>query len=385
MTKSDRRGGRCSRVRHGLLLLATCSVLAVAPAAAAFKHVEVGDPAPDFTLRSLSGDEVHLRDQEGPKALAVVFWATWSPRSQALLDDLEKLYRERMDKGLAVLAVNVDHEHLVGEDRQAVEQMSSGWSFPTLIDDGLATYYAYGVVATPSVALLDDRGTVRFAQASYSTAAHEDMREAVDALLGIVDEAKAQVVAQKREYVPPKKATLHFQKAKVLVKRGMAKKAVQDLRAAAKMDSQWADPRILLARIYLSEYPADAKRLAEAEDGLQEAVSAQPRHVNAHALLADVRVARKSYEAALVAADAALALSPGFTPALLAKARSLRAMARLPEARSTLQEALESDPRNPSIYGELGEVLANGGEWKDASEAFRRAVELALTAGVGEG
>lgn len=383
MVKSSGHTG--GALRRAAVLLVSALLLLVPPAAAAFKHVEVGAKAPAFTLRDLGGQEVALESRLGPKALAVVFWATWSPRSRTLLDDLEALYGERKGQGFEILAVNVDHEHLGAEDRRAVEEMASGWSFPILVDEGLATYSAYGVVATPSVAVLDAAGEIRYARASYSTGTREDLREAVEALLGIADEAKLRAVAQKRDYVPPKKATLHYQKAEVLVGRGMARRAVRDLEEAAALDPRWAEPRVLLARVYLSEERGNAASLARAETLLQEAVGLQPRHLRAQALLAEVRGALGKFADALRAAEETLALEPGYTPAILVRAKSLRALGRLDEARRALEDALEADPRNPAVFAELGEILATHGQWREAGEALRRAVEMALEARSGEG
>jgi peroxiredoxin len=38
--------------------------------------VNTGDQAPDFTLRSLDGDEVRLSDYRGKK-LVLFMWASW--------------------------------------------------------------------------------------------------------------------------------------------------------------------------------------------------------------------------------------------------------------------------------------------------------------------
>lgn len=380
--RSEHIGGA---LRRAAVLLVSALLLLVPPAAAAFKSVEVGDRAPGFVLRDLGGQEVSLEARVGPRALAVVFWATWSPRSRALLDDMEGFYRERKEQGLEVLAVNVDHEHLSPEDRRAVEGMAAGWSFPVLVDEGLATYSAYGVVATPSVALLDERGEIRYARASYATGAREDLREAVDALLGIADEAKLRTVAQQREYVPPKRATLHYQKAQVLVGRGMARRAVRDLEEAAALDPRWAEPRVLLARVYWSEERGNPSALARAEGLLQEAVGLQPRYLRAQALLAEVRGALGKFEEALRSSEETLALEPGYTPAILVRAKSLRALGRLEEAQQALDEAMAADPHNPTVFAERGEVLAAHGRWREAGEILRRAVEMALGARGEEG
>ena len=77
---------------------------AVPPAAAAFKYVEVGQAAPDFSLESTAGTQVQLQEMvTDGKATAVAFWALWSPRSKPMLDDLEKLLATHRDQGFRVL------------------------------------------------------------------------------------------------------------------------------------------------------------------------------------------------------------------------------------------------------------------------------------------
>ncbi len=366
-------------VRRIAAWLMVVGFLAVAPAAAAFKYVETGQEAPEFTAPDLSGAPVTSAPEPGDKAVAVVFWATWSPRSRAILDDLEKLYTEYRDLGFRVVAVNVDHEHLDDETRRAVEQAARAWSFPVVVDDGLAVYYEYGVVATPSVAVVDADGIVRFTRASYSTAAHLELREAVEGVLGVKPEAAARVAIKKRDYVPPKKATLHYQKAQILIRRGMAKKAVRDLAKAARLDPNWPEPRVLMARLYLGPARGKPGALERAEAALREARKARPEHVQTLALLAEVLVARGNHDEALAVAGDALAIEPAYTPALLARARSYRALGRVAEAEADVAAALEVDPRNPRVFFEKGEVAAARGDWQDAADAFRKAVELALS------
>ncbi len=371
--------------RKAVCWIALWVLLGVAPAAAAFKYVDVDLKAPDFTLRALGGEKVSLHGELGPKALAVVFWATWSPRSRTMLADLQELLEERWDRGFRVLAVNVDHEELDPETLAAVRGWAGSWSFPVLLDAGLATYYAYGVVATPSLALLDETGTVRFVRASYSSSARLEIREAVDALLGIASAGAERVALKKRSYVPPKKATLHYQKALVLVRRGMERKAVRDLEQAARLDPEWPEPRVLLARIYLHQARRRPGRLARAEKVLREAREIRPGHVQTLALLARVLEEQGRHEEALAAAEEALAADDGYTPALVVKARALRVLGRPAEALQVIDRAVELDPRSPEVLAEQGEVAAAQGLWQQAAEALRRAVELAWQARAGEG
>jgi tetratricopeptide (TPR) repeat protein len=219
---------------------------------------------------------------------------------------------------------------------------------------------------------------VRFTRAGYSTSAKEDLREAIDAMLGLVEDKAEKLGIKLRDYIPPKKATLHYQKALVLIQRGMGHKAVKDLEEAASLDPNWGDPRLALARVLRSEAKKQPELRGRAEGLLREARAIRPKHVQTVAALAEVLVEEGKHEEALATAEDALALEPGFTPALVAKSKALRALHRPGEAMKAVEEALALDPRSPANHAERGEAAAAMGDWKQAAEALRRAVELGL-------
>lgn len=358
--------------------MAVVGLLVGAPAAGAFKYVEEGQKAPDFTAKGLGGEPLRLADRIGPKALVVVFWATWSPRSRPALDDLEALLKERGDKGLAVLAVNVEHEVVSPEERQVIASWAAHWSFPVGIDEGLSAFSSYGVVATPSLAVLDPQGVVRYARAGYSSSAREDVREAVDGLLGLAQERAARLGIKVRDYVPPKMATLHYQKALVLVQRGMARKAFRDLEEAAALDPAWPEPKVELARLLRAEGSRRPDARERAERLLREARAARPKHVQTLTALAEVLLDQGKNDEALGTADEALSVQAEFTPALVAKSRALRALGRPAEAEKIIEEALLLDPRSPANLAERADVAAAQGDWRQAAASLRAAVERAL-------
>lgn len=358
----------------------------VAPAAAAFKYVELGQEAPLFTLETLEGEQLSLRETVADaKVTAVVFWAAWSPRSAPMLAELEALYGARREAGLRVLAVNVEHEELDAEAREQVAAEAAKLSFPVVVDVGLATYYAYGVVATPTLALLDEAGIVRYVRASYSSSAKLEIREQVLGMLGVEAESDQARPPQVRSYVPPKKATLHYQKAQVLIQRGRPQRAVRDLEQAAELDPLWAEPRVLLARIYRDHAAKDPASLEKAAAVLGEAERIQPRHVQTLALYAEVLVQLARHAEGLAAAERALAVEPGFTPALLARAQALRAQGDLAGARATVEDALALSPWDPAALREQGNVASAAGNWQEAAAALRRATEAALAGATRQG
>jgi len=87
----------------------------------------------------------------------VLFWATWSPRSAEALADAQQLHA---DKGVLVAAVNVDTAAPDGPTPSALAQMTQDVDFPVLVDRGLALFEQWGVVAVPSLALVDGDGRV---------------------------------------------------------------------------------------------------------------------------------------------------------------------------------------------------------------------------------
>jgi peroxiredoxin len=83
---------------------------AVDKPAAAVATFGVGQPAPDFTLASLAGGDISLKDFRG-RVVLVDFWATWCGpcrMSMPHFQDLSVTYKD----DLAVIAVSLDQEPL---------------------------------------------------------------------------------------------------------------------------------------------------------------------------------------------------------------------------------------------------------------------------------
>jgi thiol-disulfide isomerase/thioredoxin len=83
----------------------------------------------DFELQDLSGSTRRLSDYRG-KVVFLNFWATWCGPCRFEMPSMEKLYRRFKDKGLEIVAVNLQ------EDRASVQRFVDqyGLSFPVLLD-----------------------------------------------------------------------------------------------------------------------------------------------------------------------------------------------------------------------------------------------------------
>lgn len=115
--------------------------------------IEVGKPAPDFTLKNLDGESVSLSDYEG-KIVLLNFWATWCVYCDIEMPDLNKLNDEFDD--VVVLAVDVM------EDKQTVKDYieEGGYDFDVVLDTEGEVAQTYLVSAFPTSYFIEHDGTV---------------------------------------------------------------------------------------------------------------------------------------------------------------------------------------------------------------------------------
>ncbi|MDL2310610.1 TlpA family protein disulfide reductase [Peptostreptococcaceae bacterium OttesenSCG-928-C18] len=137
---------------------------------------EVGDIAPDFNVKLLSGETVKLTDFRG-KPVLLNFWATWCPPCQYEMPDFQKLYNEYGDN-LIILAVNL------GEAENEVN---------TYIEENKYTYrigldemaeIKYPVLALPTTLLIDKEGKIKaFEEGIPAEDVYGFYKEQIDLLL----------------------------------------------------------------------------------------------------------------------------------------------------------------------------------------------------------
>lgn len=126
--------------------------------------VELMDAAPDFTLKSLSGEELSLEAHRGDVVL-VNFWASWCGRCRSEMSVLDHIHSRYKDLGFTVLGVNVDEDP--EKARRVAEKI--GVSFPLLLDSELAVSKRWDIKAMPYTVLIDRSGEVRFINKGYQT------------------------------------------------------------------------------------------------------------------------------------------------------------------------------------------------------------------------
>jgi peroxiredoxin len=138
-------------------------------------HLNIGDPAPDFSLKGVDGNIYSLADFKEAPVLMVIFLSDHCPYSHAAESRLLPLVAELKPRGLAVVAImpNNPDSMSVGElgytqYGDSYEDMKhyakrQGFTFPYLYDgDTQTTAKAYGCLCTPEVYLFDRDRKLRY-------------------------------------------------------------------------------------------------------------------------------------------------------------------------------------------------------------------------------
>jgi peroxiredoxin len=151
--------------------------------------VELGAQGPAWVdLEGVDGERHSLADLEKAKAVVVVFTCNHCPVAKAYEQRLIQLEKDYSDRGVEVVAINVNNgeaDKLPAMRERAKEQ---GFSFAYLYDPSQEIGREYGATVTPHAFVLDgDRNVVYQGAIDDSMKAEKVeehyLRDAVDAVL----------------------------------------------------------------------------------------------------------------------------------------------------------------------------------------------------------
>lgn len=118
---------------------------------------QAGFTAPDFTLKTPTGEEYTLSELKG-NAVLVNLWATWCPPCRAEMPAIQKMYDEYKDQGFIVLGVNMTYQDDPFAVTPFVEEY--GLTFPILLDETGEVGAAYQIRSLPSSYFINRLGVI---------------------------------------------------------------------------------------------------------------------------------------------------------------------------------------------------------------------------------
>jgi len=170
-------------------LLLAVSVMVACTQAAALKGVKVGDQAPDWSNIIGVDDKRHsLSDYADAKLIVLVFTCNHCPVAVAYEDRLIQLQKDYKDKGVQVIAVNVNNIPEDRLDRMKIRAQEKGFNFPYIYDPTQKMGHDYGALVTPHFYVLDQQRKIAYIGALDDNNNPERvkaqwLRNALDALL----------------------------------------------------------------------------------------------------------------------------------------------------------------------------------------------------------
>jgi peroxiredoxin len=114
----------------------------------------IGAKAPDFELKTLTGETVKLSNLKGKKVM-LNFWATWCPPCKAEMPEMEQFSKNAGDD-VVILAVNIDPQLDV---KGFVDENKI--TFPILLDADDKVNETYQIISIPTTYFIDSKGIIQ--------------------------------------------------------------------------------------------------------------------------------------------------------------------------------------------------------------------------------
>ena len=122
-------------------------------------ELKIGDMAPNFTVKTLDGVSVQLKDYMNEKPVYLKFWATWCSYCKVEMPHLQAIYDENGEH-VEILTVNVGMNDSISNIKRFYQK--NGFDLPTIFDEKGEITSSFGVVGTPYHVLINKQGRIDY-------------------------------------------------------------------------------------------------------------------------------------------------------------------------------------------------------------------------------
>ena len=148
------------------------------------------EPVPDFILTDAEGKQKKLSEYRG-NVVILSFWASWCTPCLVELPTFAEIEKRLHDKGLRVVAINVDE----GDDGKTFAKdmwAKKSFTFPSFFDTSKTIAQQFDVEALPSNFVIDRLGRVAFSGFGANDWSNPQTVEFIESLLAEPSEPAAQ-------------------------------------------------------------------------------------------------------------------------------------------------------------------------------------------------
>jgi thiol-disulfide isomerase/thioredoxin len=131
------------------------AVLLSASLCGALRGAAWGAESAEFTLESVGGEHVSLRQAAAGKPVLLVFWATWCPHCNEAVPEINGI-QSRLSGRLRILAI----DFMESRGKVKAFMKAKDVSYPVLLDSNGKVARQYNVLGIPTYILLDKEGRV---------------------------------------------------------------------------------------------------------------------------------------------------------------------------------------------------------------------------------
>jgi peroxiredoxin len=225
-----------------MLLVGLALFITLETTTIAYSALAIGNPAPDFTLTDLKGQNHSLKDYRG-KIVVLGFISTNCPISNDYNARMRAIAEDYGKQNVVFLGINSNFDEPVAKIK--AHAAKNNLTFTILKDGGSKVADAYGAQRTPEIFLIDNQGILRYhGRIDNSREVRRVNRQDLRAALNELVEGKGVSVTEGKAFGCP-------------IKRSQEAKKIKAVASKAKS----VEPKIALLK------PADFNKYKDAAKG----------------------------------------------------------------------------------------------------------------------